>query len=43
MDRLERGFRMVVVTADLLALRAKVAADLDLVRRGLSGSDTSIY
>ncbi len=43
MDRLERGFRMVVITADLLALRTKVAEDLDLVRRGVAGGESSIY
>ncbi len=43
MDRLERGFRMVVITADLPALRTKLAEDLDLVRRGVTGEESSIY
>ncbi len=42
-DRLDRGFRMIVVTADLLALRAKVADDLETVRRGAAGAGDSIY
>ncbi|HSF84476.1 MAG TPA: aldolase/citrate lyase family protein [Acidimicrobiia bacterium] len=42
-DRLDRGFRMVTVTADLVALRAKLAADLELVRSGRAGGEASIY
>ena len=32
-DRLERGFRMITITSDLNALRAKVSQDLDEIRR----------
>ena len=42
-DRLGRGFRMVTITADLVALRAKVAADLDAIRSGHGGAGDSIY
>jgi 4-hydroxy-2-oxoheptanedioate aldolase len=42
-DRLDRGFRMVTVTADLVALRAKLKADLELVRSGQAGGEASIY
>ncbi len=42
-DRLDRGFRMVTVTADLVALRAKLKEDLDLVRSGRAGGEASIY
>lgn len=42
-DRLARGFRMVTITTDIGAVRTKVAADLELVRSGQTGADTSIY
>lgn len=42
-DRLERGFRMVTVTADLVALRSKLSADLALVRSGRTGGETTLY
>lgn len=42
-DRIERGFRMLTITADLAALRAKLADDLELVRKGEAGSEGSIY
>lgn len=42
-DRIDRGFRMIVVTADLVALRAKTAEDLETVRRGQAGSEAAIY
>ncbi len=42
-DRIRRGYRMLTVTADLVALRTKVAADLAFVREGGSESAESIY
>lgn len=42
-DRLDRGFRMVTITADLVAMRTKVAADVAAVRRGASQQSESIY
>lgn len=42
-DRLDRGFRMVTVTADLVALRTKLKDDLESVRRGEGGGEDSIY
>jgi len=43
-DRLDRGFRMVTVTADLVALRAKLTDDLAFVRDGLGQpSEGSMY
>lgn len=42
-DRMQRGFRMLTITADLVALRAKIADDLDRVRRGDTGAATNRY
>lgn len=43
-DRLDRGFRMVTITADVVSLRAKVKDDLAYVREGRSGGpEGSIY
>lgn len=42
-DRLERRFRMVTITADLVALRTKLADDVALVRSGATGTTTSTY
>ncbi len=42
-DRIERGFRMLTVTADLAALRAKLADDLGVVRKGKERAGGSIY
>ena len=42
-DRLERGFRMVTLGNDLVALRTKLAADLETARRGASGDGDAIY
>ncbi len=42
-DRMRRGFRMPTITADLVALRAKIADDLDRVRRGDTGAATNRY
>ncbi|MDH5421301.1 MAG: 2,4-dihydroxyhept-2-ene-1,7-dioic acid aldolase, partial [Acidimicrobiia bacterium] len=35
-DRLTRGFRMVTVTTDLVALRTRLAEDVSQVRAGLA-------
>ena len=42
-DRIDRGFRMVTITADLVALRTKLGEDLELVRAGNAGTDGSMY
>ncbi len=42
-DRLKRGFRMVTITTDLVALRTKLAEDVTLVRAGLVGDTTQSY
>lgn len=42
-DRMDRGFRMVTITSDLVALRAKLQADVDMVRAGLTGTDSDLY
>jgi len=42
-DRLDRGFQMVTITSDLASLRASAAKDLDMVRRGRTGEQSSIY
>ena len=42
-DRLARGFRMVTITSDLVALRAKLTDDVTMVRAGLTGSQNSAY
>jgi 4-hydroxy-2-oxoheptanedioate aldolase len=42
-DRIERGFRMVTVTSDLTAMRARLADDLDTIRSGSGGGEASIY
>lgn len=42
-DRLERGFRMVTVTNDVIAMRTAVKADLALVKGGGVGAEGSIY
>lgn len=42
-DRLARGFRMVTVTADLVALRAKLSDDVDAIRGVQRDGSDSIY
>lgn len=42
-DRLARGFRMVTITSDLVALRAKLTEDVRRVRSGLAGDAKSAY
>jgi 4-hydroxy-2-oxoheptanedioate aldolase len=42
-DRLERGFRMVTITSDLIAMRAGMRADLAAVRGDGRASSDSIY
>ncbi|MDH3500475.1 MAG: aldolase/citrate lyase family protein [Acidimicrobiia bacterium] len=42
-DRIERGFRMLTITSDLLAMRTKLADEVDLVRKGVAGAGGSIY
>lgn len=39
-DRLARGFRMVTVTTDIIALRTKLADDVNLVRTRMTASNT---
>jgi 4-hydroxy-2-oxoheptanedioate aldolase len=42
-DRLERGFRMVTVTSDLIAMRSGVAADLATARGQDVSAEDTIY
>ena len=42
-DRLARGYRMVTIISDLVALRTKLADDLKAVRRGESSDESDIY
>lgn len=43
-DRLDRGFRMVTITADVVSLRAKLKDDLAYVQEGRTGGpEGSIY
>lgn len=42
-DRLDRGFRMVTVTTDIVALQTKLAEDVNLVRSGPVGDTTRSY
>jgi 4-hydroxy-2-oxoheptanedioate aldolase len=42
-DRLERGFRMVTITADLVTLRTAATADLAAVRGSEAATHDSIY
>ncbi|NNC42340.1 MAG: 2,4-dihydroxyhept-2-ene-1,7-dioic acid aldolase [Acidimicrobiia bacterium] len=41
-DRLERGFRMLTITADLVALRSRIAEDVAMVRRGQTRDTTAL-
>ncbi len=42
-QRRQQGFRMVTVVADLVSLRAKLAADLAAARGGIADESTSLY
>lgn len=42
-DRIARGFRMVTVTTDIVALRTKLADDVNLVRAGLATKPTASF
>lgn len=42
-DRIERGFRMLTINSDLLAMRAQLKEDLETVRAGKSGSGQGMY
>jgi 4-hydroxy-2-oxoheptanedioate aldolase len=42
-DRLDRGFRMVTITSEIIAMRSGVAEDLAAIRGAISPSEDSIY
>jgi 4-hydroxy-2-oxoheptanedioate aldolase len=42
-DRIDRGFRMVTITGDLAALRARLSEDLSTVRGAAGDAANSIY
>ncbi len=42
-DRIERGFRMLTINSDLLAMRSRLAEDLATVRAGKAGPGEGMY